>query len=71
MSTQHQPARFRNTRETATKFFGKSERWLWQNTQPRGPIPCLRLGKSVFYDWSALDAWAAEQSATSETEVAR
>lgn len=64
--------RLRNTRDTATEFFGKSERWLWQQTTPRGPIPCVRLGSTVLYDWANLEEWIANQSqAASESEVAQ
>lgn len=52
--------RLRNTRDTANEFFGKSERWLWQNTAPRGEqIPCIRLGRTVLYDWHALERFIA------------
>ncbi len=27
-----------------------SERTLWSLTVPRGPLPCVRIGKSVRYD---------------------
>jgi hypothetical protein len=65
-------SRLRNTSATATDFFGKSERWLWQNTAPRGPIPCIRLGKSVLYDWAMLEQFLAEQAAGCvESEVSR
>ncbi len=62
-------SRLRNTRDTAAEFFGKSERWLWENTAPRGKIPCIRLGKSVLYDWHQLELWVAEQSNADEGEV--
>lgn len=62
-------SRLHNTRDTAAGFFGKSERWLWEQSQPRGPIPCIRLGKSVLYDWHQLDQWLAEQSTATECEV--
>lgn len=71
MHTVTKQSRLRNTRDTATNFFGKSERWLWENTSPRGPIPCLRLGKSVLYDWHQLEQWIAEQTTTTECEVAQ
>ncbi|MCR9197317.1 MAG: hypothetical protein NXI04_01615 [Planctomycetaceae bacterium] len=63
-------SRLKNTRETATGFFGKSERWLWENTVPRGPIPCVRFGRTVLYDWTALEHFVASQTAT-ECEVAK
>ena len=62
-------SRLRNTRDTAAEFFGKSERWLWEHSQPRGPIPCIRIGKSVLYDWQQLEQGQAEQSNAAEGEV--
>jgi len=38
-----------------------SERQLWAQTQPRGPIPCVRIGSSVRYDPEALRAFFASQ----------
>jgi len=61
-------SRLRNTRDTAAGFFGKSERWLWGHSQPRGPIPCIRIGKSVLYDWQQLEQWQAEQLNAAEGE---
>lgn len=66
MGNDQRQSRLRNTRDTATYFFGKSERWLWENTSPRGPIPCVRFGRSVLYDWEALERTIAERSAESE-----
>jgi hypothetical protein len=34
-----------------------SERQLWQHTQPRGPIPCVRIGNCVRYSPEALQAY--------------
>ena len=56
-------SRLKNTRETAQGFFGKSERWLWEHTEPRGPIPCIRLGRTVLYDFDALQALIEAQQA--------
>jgi hypothetical protein len=56
------PSKLRNTRETAQEFFGKSERWLWGNTAPRGAqIPCIRCGKSVLYDWDSIEQFLREE----------
>ena len=63
-----QKSRLRNTRDTASQYFGKSERWLWELSQPRGPIPCIRIGKSVLYDWDQLDQWRAEQQRSTTME---
>ena len=62
-------SRLRNTRDTAAEFFGKSERWLWEHSKPRGPIPCLRLANSVLYDWDRLEQWLAEQQSAARSEV--
>ena len=66
MGNRKRQSRLKNTRDTATDFFGKSERWLWENTAPRGSIPCVRFGKSVLYDWEALERLIAELSARLE-----
>lgn len=40
-----------------------SERSLWSRTQPRGPIPCIRLGPRLpRYDPRALSEWISGQS---------
>tara|TARA_R100000808_G_C2125387_1_gene135730 strand:- start:281 stop:511 length:231 start_codon:yes stop_codon:yes gene_type:complete len=62
-------SRLRNTRDTAAEFFGKSERWLWEHSQPRGPIPCMRIGKSVLYDWQLLEQWQTKELNANESEV--
>jgi hypothetical protein len=38
-----------------------SERQLWGKTQPRGPIPCVRIGNCVRYSPQALKAFIASQ----------
>lgn len=42
-----------NSREAA-QACSISERQLWARTQPRGPIPCVRIGNSVRYSPEAL-----------------
>ena len=37
-------------RETAKALGGISEKTLWNHTQPRGPIPCYRIGSRVMYN---------------------
>ncbi|MEC8554661.1 MAG: hypothetical protein VXZ82_06610 [Planctomycetota bacterium] len=65
-------SRLRNSRDTAADFFGKSERWLWEQSEPRGPIPCIRLGKSVLYDWDLIEQWlAAHRKSAGDITVAR
>lgn len=38
-----------DARETAAGV-SISEKTLWNYTEPRGPIPCYRLGSRVLYD---------------------
>ena len=40
-----------------------SERQLWAHTEPRGPIPCVRIGSSVRYSPQALQAYISQQNA--------
>ena len=42
-------------REAAARL-SISERQLWANTAPRGPIPCVRIGSCVRYSPEALQA---------------
>jgi hypothetical protein len=45
----------------AAKALGLGVRKLWEETQPRGPIPCVRLGKAVVYPVDQLRAWLAKE----------
>lgn len=47
-------------REAAVRL-AISERQLWNFTQPRGPIPVLRIGNCVRYSSEALKAFGAGQ----------
>ena len=38
-----------------------SPRTLWGLTAPRGPIPVVKIGRSVRYSADALRAWIAAQ----------
>ena len=44
--------------DVAAKLLGISSRMLWNLSAPRGPIPCVRLGRAVRYDKSDLIAFA-------------
>lgn len=48
-------------RETAGPKLGISERALWALTYPRGPIPCVRVGRLVKYDPRDLIAFVDAQ----------
>jgi len=41
----------------AARMLSISERALWALTAPRGPIPCVRLGRSVRYSVAALQRY--------------
>lgn len=48
----------------AAKALGIGQRKLWELSQPRGPIPCVRVGCCVLYPYHLLQAWLAQQAAT-------
>jgi len=41
------------------------ESWVYEKTRVRcrNPIPCLRLGRYIRFDWNAVIAWLTEESA--------
>jgi len=49
------------TPREAARSLRISERSLWAMTSPRGPVPSVRLGRSVRYPAAALYQWIAEQ----------
>ncbi len=50
------------TAREAAQALRISEKTLWSLTQPRGPIPVVRVGqRSVRYSVAALEQWIAEQ----------
>ena len=56
----------------AAQALGISERTLWSATQPRGPIPSVKLGNRVLYPVTGLQEWltraAREQLAAAVNE---
>ena len=52
----------------AAKRLAVSERTLWSQTEPRGPIRAVRIGKAVRYSPEALDEFVRRQV---EGEVSR
>ena len=50
----------------AAEALGISERTLWSLTAPRGPIPCIRVGKGkrqvVLYPVAALQVWMNQEA---------
>lgn len=51
----------------ASRRLGISERTLWAQTQPRGPIPCVRIGNCVRYSIEQLQGYIASAN-TSEKQ---
>ncbi len=56
------PDRILWTARQAAQACSISERQLWAHTQPRGPIPCVRIGSSVRYSFEALAAYVRQHS---------
>ena len=56
-------------RETA-ELLSISERTLWSLTAPRGPIPCLRLNRSVLYSIASLERFIADAESNYESPLA-
>lgn len=52
----------------AAKRLAVSERTLWSQSDPRGPIPVVRIGKAVRYSPDALDAFVRQRT---ESEVSQ
>ncbi len=46
----------------AAKSLGIGQRKLWELSQPRGPIPCVRVGTCVLYPYHLLQQWLADQA---------
>ncbi len=47
----------------AAKALGVGQRTLWALTQPRGPIPAVKLGVCVLYPIGELRKWLADEAA--------
>lgn len=50
------------TSREAAELLSISERTLWAMSQPRGPIPVVRIGRAVRYRWTDLEQWAEKQA---------
>jgi excisionase family DNA binding protein len=57
------------TSKEAANLLRVSTRQLFNLTKPRGPISCVRIGRSVRYTRAALDAWINEQQSQQTTSV--
>jgi len=45
----------------AAEALSVCEKTLWNHTEPRGTIPCVRMGARVLYAVSDLEAWVERQ----------
>ncbi len=45
----------------AAQALSVCEKTLWSITQPRGDLPCVRIGRRVLYDQRDLLAWIDKQ----------
>lgn len=59
-----EPAKLLLSAREAAAALSICEKTLWSMTQPRGPIPVVRLGRSVRYAPDSLRQWIAEQQST-------
>ena len=51
----------------AAKALGIGQRKLWSLTQPRGPIPAVKIGTCVVYPVEGLRKWLADEAAKGVT----
>ena len=49
------------TPRDAARTLAICERTLWERTQPRGPIPVVRIGRAVRYAVADLETWIERQ----------
>jgi len=61
--TEIAPATLLTKVPEAAKALSISERKLWDLSEPRGPIPVVRIGRAVRYDRRDLRAWIDRQKA--------
>ncbi len=62
MQAQSTPKLLINTHEAA-KLLSISEKKLWSMTAPRGPLPCVRMGRAVRYHPADIDNFVAAMTA--------
>lgn len=65
MQSKNAPKLLLSAREAA-RALSVCERTLWSLTQPRGPIPSIRLGARVLYPVAALQSWINSQVGAAE-----
>jgi predicted DNA-binding transcriptional regulator AlpA len=68
VQTSNSPPKLLLDAREAAAALTVSERFLWGITAPRGDLPCVRLGRSVRYHVSDLEAWINANKTRQETE---
>jgi len=56
------PVRLLLDAREAAKALSVCQKTLWSATAPRGPIPCVRIGKRVLYAVADLQRWIDKQT---------
>jgi hypothetical protein len=56
------------TPRDAARSLALCEKTLYLLTQPRGPIPVVRIGRAVRYDRRDLERFVSEQKSNAERE---
>ncbi len=51
--------------QEAAKSLSVCPKTLWNFTQPRGSIPCIKIGSRVVYSPSDLQEWISKQKGDS------
>jgi predicted DNA-binding transcriptional regulator AlpA len=59
--TIQEPNRLAIPAREAARLLSISERSLWALSSPRGPVPAIRLGRSVRYCVATLQEWLTSQ----------
>lgn len=49
------------TLKEVARLFNVSERTVWANTSPRGPIPVIHIGNSIRYSPDEIQDWIKRQ----------
>jgi hypothetical protein len=56
------------TARDAARLLAVCEKTLYLLTQPRGPLPVVRIGRGVRYDMRDLERFVNQQKFNAETE---
>ena len=57
MTADTTPVKLLLAAREAAEALSVCEKTLWSMTEPRGDLPCVRIGRRVLYDQRDLLAW--------------